>query len=94
MSFTVYRHPNGISLNGREYALDGEDGNVLEFDSREDAVQWTNSIAPIEVTDEEIMNEELGLFIEEQGEELGRGHVITLIGDNTSVQIVLPEEDS
>jgi len=80
-------------LNGREYALDGEDGNVLEFDSREDAVQWTNSIAPIEVTDEEIMNEELGLFIEEQGEELGRGHVITLIGDNTSMQIVLPEDE-
>jgi len=94
MSFAVYRHPYGISLNGREYALDGEDGNVLEFNSRDDALQWADSIAPIEVTDEETMNEELGLFIEEIGEELSEAHVMTLIGDNTSMQIVMPKEDS
>jgi len=67
--FAVYRHPYGISLNGREYALDGPDGDIMEFESREAAIGWASSVSNIgPVADEEAMNEELGLFIEDLGE--------------------------
>lgn len=70
--FAVYRHPYGISLNGREYALDGPDGNIMEFESREAAIGWANSVSNIgAVADEEAMNEELGLFIEDLEERDG-----------------------
>ena len=63
-NFAIYRHPFGISLNGREYALDGPDGDIMEFESREAALKWADSICPdVEVTDEEVLNEEVGLFI-------------------------------
>lgn len=63
-NFAIYRHPFGISLNGREYALDGPDGDIMEFESREAALKWADSICPdVDVTDEEVLNEEVGLFI-------------------------------
>jgi hypothetical protein len=63
-NFAIYRHPFGISLNGREYALDGPDGDIMEFESREAALKWADSICPdADVTDEEVLNEEVGLFI-------------------------------
>lgn len=62
--FAIYRHPFGISLNGREFALDGPDGDIIEFESRKAAIQWADSICPdVDVTDEEVLNEEVGLFI-------------------------------
>ena len=70
--FAIYRHPFGISLNGREYALDGPDGDIMEFESREAAIGWASSVSNIgPVADEEAMNEELGLFIEDLEEQDG-----------------------
>lgn len=36
MSKAIYRHPEGISLNGREWLLD-DDGNWMEFDTYDQA---------------------------------------------------------
>lgn len=36
----VYSHPEGISLNGRHYLLDAPDGEVIIFDSPEDAAEF------------------------------------------------------
>jgi hypothetical protein len=91
--FAIYRHPYGISLNGREYALDGPDGDIMEFESREAAIQWADSICPdVDVTDEEVLNEELGLFICDLSE-AHQFERITLVGDNTSMEIVFKGED-
>ena len=92
-NFAIYRHPFGISLNGREYALDGPDGDIMEFESREAALKWANSICPdVEVTDEEVLNEEVGLFICDLSE-AHQFERITLVGDNTSMEIVFKGED-
>ena len=91
--FAVYRHPYGISLNGREYALDGPDGAIMEFDSRSAAIEWANSICPdVDVTDEGVLNEEVGLFICDLSE-AHQFERITLVGDNTSMEIVFRGED-
>jgi hypothetical protein len=91
--FAIYRHPYGISLNGREYALDGPDGDIMEFESREAAIEWADSICPdVDVTDEEVLNEELGLFICDLSE-AHQFERITLVGDNTSMEIVFKGED-
>jgi len=91
--FAIYRHPFGISLNGREYALDGPDGDIMEFESREAALKWADSICPdVDVTDEEVLNEEVGLFICDLSE-AHQFERITLVGDNTSMEIVFRAED-
>jgi len=91
--FAIYRHPFGISLNGREYALDGSDGDIMEFESREAALKWADSICPdVDVTDEEVLNEEVGLFICDLSE-AHQFERITLVGDNTSMEIVFRAED-
>jgi len=92
-NFAIYRHPFGISLNGREYALDGPDGDIMEFESREAALKWADSICPdVDVTDEEVLNEEVGLFICDLSE-AHQFERITLVGDNTSMEIVFRAED-
>jgi|DEB0MinimDraft_10_1074344.scaffolds.fasta_scaffold73935_4 hypothetical protein len=92
--FAIYRHPFGISLNGREYALDGPDGDIMEFESREAALKWADSICPdVDVTDEEVLNEEVGLFICDLSEAHQFERIITLVGDNTSMEIVFRAED-
>jgi len=92
-NFAIYRHPFGISLNGREYALDGPDGDIMEFESREAALKWAGSICPdVDVTDEEVLNEEVGLFICDLSE-AHQFERITLVGDNTSMEIVFRAED-
>ena len=91
--FAIYRHPFGISLNGREYALDGPDGDIIEFESREAALKWADSICPdVDVTDEEVLNEEVGLFICDLSE-AHQFERITLVGNNTSMEIVFMGED-
>lgn len=37
MKYVIRRPIGGISLNGFEYVLDGEDGNILFFDSEDQA---------------------------------------------------------
>jgi len=38
-SVIVGRHPHGVVLNPLEYLLD-DDGNLLKFDTQEDAIQF------------------------------------------------------
>ena len=39
MAFIIYRHPEGISLNGREYLLDDKD-KLITFDTYDQAKQF------------------------------------------------------
>ena len=38
--YAITMHPEGISLNPKEYALDKPDGDVLLFDSRNQALTY------------------------------------------------------
>jgi hypothetical protein len=38
--FLIGRPINGISINGLEYVLDGEDGDVIEFETEEKAKEF------------------------------------------------------
>jgi len=50
--YAISRHINGISLNGREYCLDGED-NILLFDSFESAKAYLSEFL-VESTEEDL----------------------------------------
>ena len=41
----IYRYVNGISLNGCEWALTEKKGDLMLFDSSEEAVTWLNNEA-------------------------------------------------
>jgi hypothetical protein len=56
MKYAISRHINGISLNGKEYCLDGED-NVLLFDSFESAKEYL--LMHLVDCDEEDLNEDI-----------------------------------
>ena len=49
----IYRFPYGISLNPREWALDGEDGEIMTFDSVSSALSWINNINGEELTEDQ-----------------------------------------
>jgi len=49
----IFSHPHGISLNGREWALDGVDGNVMEFESVSEALFWINCLQGEEWTEDD-----------------------------------------
>lgn len=57
----ITRFIDGISLNGREWLLDN-DGNVMEFNSRESAIKFLRSIGCENLSNEEI---EDSFFFEE-----------------------------
>jgi len=40
MKVLIAKHINGISLNGREYVLDGPEGKPMEFESTEKAKEF------------------------------------------------------
>ena len=42
--YVIARPINGISINGNEYLLDKKDGDVLEFDTREECVKHCESV--------------------------------------------------
>ena len=42
MKLGVYTFPHGISLNGRVWALEGDEGEVALFDTEAEAVDWLN----------------------------------------------------
>ena len=44
MKYVIARAINGISINGNEYLLDKKDGEVLEFDTREECVKHCESV--------------------------------------------------
>lgn len=54
--FCIYRHPHGVSLNGREYFL-GKDNKVMLFESKEKALSYIGIV-------EEGTG---GIFVEELG---------------------------
>ena len=73
MSYIVYRHPNGISLNGKEFVLDDE-GEVMLFATVDNAVELVaNDI--LDHFGDEVSREELeddyGIHIEEKEDEKG-----------------------
>lgn len=66
MSYAIYTYPEGISLNGRSYVLDSEDGDVLSFDNTNQIFEFLQANG-IDVRTEDEM-EEQGLFIEDEDE--------------------------
>ena len=61
--YRIYRHPEGISLNGKEFVLDKED-KVMLFDTETDAVKLVADDIGEDVTVQEL-EEDHGIFIEE-----------------------------
>ena len=66
MSYAIYTYPEGITLNGRSYVLDSEDGDVLSFDNTNQIFEFLQANG-IDVRTEDEM-EEQGLFIEDEDE--------------------------
>lgn len=62
MSYTVFRYINGISLNEPEYLLDGEDGDIMKFETKENALEFLG------LSSEDEMTEDYGLFFGEDDE--------------------------
>lgn len=60
--YGIYRYINGISLNGAEWILDSEDGDIRTFSHKDEAVAFLNSSG---VCGDEEDIEEQGLFIGE-----------------------------
>ncbi len=58
---TIGRPVNGISLNGDEFLLD-DDGNVMEFDSVENAKEFLRANG-VDLTDEE-MEESFNFYLD------------------------------
>ena len=71
--FHIYRYPNGISLNGREYLLDDEE-DVMLFTSIKKAVAFISDAlkkggeldADVDLTTDQMEND-FGLWVEEVG---------------------------
>ena len=72
MSYRIYRHPEGISLNGKEFVLDEED-KVMLFDTETDAVKFVADDIEEYVTVHEL-EEDHGIFIEENEDGRGQKH--------------------
>jgi len=60
---TIYRHINGISLNGREYVIDEED-QILKFTNKKQAFNFLFDFG-IEAKDEEEL-EDYGIYLERE----------------------------
>lgn len=61
MKTIVGRHINGITINPLEYVLESEDGDIKEFDSKEDAIKFLLNVGADE--------EDLEWFVFEEVEE-------------------------
>ena len=72
MSYRIYRHPEGISLNGKEFVLDEED-KVMLFDTETDAVKFVADDIEEYVTVQEL-EEHHGIFIVENDDGRGQKH--------------------
>lgn len=49
----IYSFPHGITLNPRQWALDGEDGEIMTFDSVSSALSWFNNIHGEDMTEDD-----------------------------------------
>ena len=54
-NWVISRYQEGICLNPKEYILDGDDGEVMEFDSVQGALDHLNKHGGLE---QEVTNEE------------------------------------
>ena len=60
---TCYKHPHGISLNGREYLLDGDE--IAIFENEQELFDHINTgVGYIAVTSVQELNDE-GIYIED-----------------------------
>jgi len=67
MKYRIYRHPEGIGLNGKEFALDDKK-DIMLFTTVKDAVQFLVKAVGKKVTRVELEDNH-GLHIEENIEE-------------------------
>ena len=67
MKYRIYRHPEGIGLNGKEFALDDKK-DIMLFTTVKDAVQFLVKAVGKTVTRVELEDNH-GLHIEENIEE-------------------------
>ena len=67
MKYRIYRHPEGIGLNGKEFALDDKK-DIMLFTTIKDAVQFLVKAVGKKVTRVELEDNH-GLHIEENIEE-------------------------
>ena len=65
MIYKVYRYPEGISLNGKEYAQ-GDDGIELGWDNKEDLLAYIANAQNITNLTEDILEERYGAYIEKE----------------------------
>jgi len=63
----IYAFPYGISLNPREWALSGEGGDVMLFNTNNEALAWLNEHSDISQTEDEYA--ESGVHIGEYDDE-------------------------
>jgi|TARA_R110000823_G_scaffold11710_4_gene39544 hypothetical protein len=66
--YNLYRSPNGISLNGREYALD-DDGNVRLFDTKKELLEFIADTEGFSYITEDSLEETFGSYIGIEGED-------------------------
>ena len=60
---TCYKHPHGISLNGREYLLDGDE--IAIFENEQELFDHINTgVGYVAVTSVQELNDE-GIYIED-----------------------------
>tara|TARA_R100001230_G_C5505926_1_gene48244 strand:+ start:191 stop:412 length:222 start_codon:yes stop_codon:yes gene_type:complete len=67
-NYIIYRHPEGISLNGEEYLLDEKSNEVLTFITADKALDYVNNCLDEEdekVSNEDELEEFYGLYIRE-----------------------------
>jgi len=67
MKYRIYRHPEGIGLNGKEFALDDKK-DIMLFTTVKDAVQFLVKAVGKTVTRTQLEDNQ-GLHIEENIEE-------------------------
>jgi len=67
MKYRIYRHPEGIGLNGKEFAVDNKK-DIMLFTTVKDAVQFLVKAVGKKVTRVELEDNH-GLHIEENIEE-------------------------
>ena len=63
MSNRVYRYPEGIGLNGKEFLLTNE-GKIMLFNTVFDAVKYVGEMLEVEATQAEL-EDDYGIHVEE-----------------------------
>ena len=66
--YVLSRYVDNIVLNPKEYVLDSKD-EVITFKTKQNALDYINKFADDPIQNEEELEEEFGMFIDEDGEE-------------------------